>query len=211
MTETWFTSDTHFGHVAIPVYQPNRLTEFHMADEKDIPGMNEGLVEQWNSQVGPNDTVWHLGDFAMGQIDRGLEYVARLNGAAIHLILGNHDRPHPCRGQAHKHEEWMRRYMDAGFASIEMLAHYDMDGVPVLMSHFPYEGDHSDEERYTEWRLPNHGQILVHGHVHGLWQTRGSMVNVGMDAHGGKLLHRDEVVAIVHQVAARMKGHDIHP
>lgn len=206
-SEIWFTSDTHFGHVAIPKYQPNRLTEFSMADETDILGMNEGMVKQWNSQVGPNDTVWHLGDFAMGQIDLGLAYADRLNGIK-HLIMGNHDRPHPCRGQLDKHEYWMRRYLDAGFSSIEMQWHYDMNGIPVILSHFPYEGDHSNEERYTEWRLPNHGQILVHGHVHGMWKVNGSQFNVGMDAHNGRLLHIDEVVATVHGIADRMSGYE---
>jgi len=37
----------------------------------------------------------------------------------------------------------------------------------------------------------------LHGHVHGLWQTNGRMINVGLDAWGGRLLHADEVAELV--------------
>ena len=53
--------------------------------------MNEGLIKAWNETVTPEDVVYHLGDFAMG--DRRLipDILARLNGH-ITLIQGNHDR-----------------------------------------------------------------------------------------------------------------------
>jgi calcineurin-like phosphoesterase family protein len=195
MSEIWFTSDTHFGHVKIIEYQPNRLTEFGLDSTDQIPEMNEAMVEAWNAQVAPGDTVYHLGDFAMGNIEIGLSYVRRLNGS-IRLIMGNHDRPHPCRGTK-KLDDWAETYIEAGFESITLTDHFDFDGVPAVLNHFPYHGDHMDEERYTDWRPIDHGQVLVHGHVHGLWKIRHRQVNVGMDAHGGRLLHHDEVVAWV--------------
>lgn len=42
-------------------------------------------------------------------------------------------------------------------------------------------GDHTSEERYTQWRLPNLGAPLIHGHVHAEWRTRDRMLNVGVD------------------------------
>jgi calcineurin-like phosphoesterase family protein len=54
--------------------------------------MDATLVCRWNEVVGPQDTVWHLGDFAMNKgADRLRAYLGRLNGT-IHLVWGNHDR-----------------------------------------------------------------------------------------------------------------------
>lgn len=37
----------------------------------------------------------------------------------------------------------------------------------ILLSHFPYGGrDHTSEARYQQWRLPDRGAPLVHGHTH---------------------------------------------
>lgn len=198
MSEIWFTSDTHFGHVKIVEYQPNRMDEFGLDAPDQIEEMNEAMVEAWNAQIGPDDFVWHLGDFAMGQIDKGLAYASRLNGE-IFLVMGNHDRPHPCRGQTHKIPEWEEKYYNAGFVGLSLTERHVLGGVPVIMNHFPYSGDHADEERYTDWRPADNGQVLLHGHVHGLWQINGRQVNVGMDAHGGRLLHYDEVVSLVQE------------
>ena len=31
------------------------------------------------------------------------------------------------------------------------------------------------------YRPADEGLVLLHGHVHGLWKTRGRMVNIGVD------------------------------
>jgi calcineurin-like phosphoesterase family protein len=77
MSETWFSSDTHFNHKNIIKYC-NR--PFDSVEE-----MNEGIVKNWNAVVTPEDTVWHLGDVTWGHFDMN-----RLNGKK-NLILGNHD------------------------------------------------------------------------------------------------------------------------
>jgi calcineurin-like phosphoesterase family protein len=203
MSEIWFTSDTHFGHARIAEFCPTRVNEFGMADTSDIPTMNEAMVEQWNSQVAPEDTVVHLGDLAMGQIDNSLSYVSRLNGQ-IYLVSGNHDRVHPSYSRTpEKRARWHETYTAAGIHKIMLSWHWDFDGIPVVMSHFPYTGDHDENDRYPEWRPEDHGQVLVHGHVHDMWQINGRQVNVGMDAHGGRLLHETEVLAMVEMAAGR--------
>ncbi len=50
--------------------------------------MDEALVTNWNSVVGPKDKVYHLGDVAIAK--RGLDVLSRLNGDKV-LIKGNHD------------------------------------------------------------------------------------------------------------------------
>lgn len=82
MIETWFTSDTHFGHAAILEYE-KEARPFSSLDE-----MHEAMIERWNSVVKPKDLVYHLGDVAFGR--RHLALLARCNGRKK-LVMGNHD------------------------------------------------------------------------------------------------------------------------
>ena len=86
MSNTFFTSDTHFNHANILKFCPDSRL-FSKIEE-----MNEGLVKNWNSVVSPSDTIWHLGDVMWGQFD-----INRLNGEK-HLIIGNHDNFNLLRG-----------------------------------------------------------------------------------------------------------------
>jgi len=76
-------SDTHFGHKNIIEYE-NRPFE-------SVEEMDETMIRNWNSVVGMNDTVWHLGDFALCGAERTREIIHSLNGR-IKLLKGNHDR-----------------------------------------------------------------------------------------------------------------------
>ena len=74
---------THFGHANI----------IKLADRpfKDVTEMDRLLIENWNSVVQPQDTVYHLGDFsyrAAKDIEKA--YVSKLNGRLV-PIQGNHD------------------------------------------------------------------------------------------------------------------------
>lgn len=163
------TSDTHFGHRFVA-----GIRGFSSADEHD-----RELVKRWNATVKPNDQVWHLGDVTLRSFDAVADVLSELNGN-IHLIAGNHDAVWPGHREAHKEQpQWLTR-----FASVQPFARRRIDGQEVLLCHFPYagSGDHTDEERYSQYRLPNQGRRLLHGHVHAAWKRRGTMVNVGVDA-----------------------------
>lgn len=82
MINTWFISDTHFGHKNIIEYE-KEYRPFSTLDE-----MHEVMIERWNDVVKPKDTVYHLGDFAFGR--RNIKIASRLNGRK-RLIMGNHD------------------------------------------------------------------------------------------------------------------------
>lgn len=87
--KTWFISDTHF-------YHSNILTFIGESGSLIRPGfesmehMNEHMVEKWNSVVGKNDKVYHLGDVVMKTGAWAFEILDRLNGEKV-LIKGNHD------------------------------------------------------------------------------------------------------------------------
>lgn len=154
----WFTSDTHFGH--------RRIIELSNRPFKDITHMNEMIVRNWNKVVDHEDTVFHLGDVALGPIHDSLSYIRRLNGTKI-LVLGNHDRPFMVKEKGQeKVDEWTQVYRDNGFAEVAQHWAIFADGVAAHMSHFPYDGDSHDGDRFEDERLPDDGMILIHGHTH---------------------------------------------
>ena len=55
MSKIWFTSDTHFSS--------ERTLELSKRPFKSVEEMDKILIENWNSVVGQNDTVYHIGDF----------------------------------------------------------------------------------------------------------------------------------------------------
>jgi len=90
MVNTWFSSDTHFGHYNIIQYVNRPF--------KSSEQMNQEIIRKWNERVKPGDTVFFLGDFCFksgsgrgeGDPFKAQEYIKQLNGNII-FIKGNHD------------------------------------------------------------------------------------------------------------------------
>ena len=179
---TFFVSDTHFGHA--------RILELCNRPFKDVTTMNEMLVHNWNALVRLDDTVYHLGDVALGPIEDSLKYIMRLNGRKI-LVVGNHDRMFPpmAKGKQEKIDHWTQRYIDAGFDEVHTNHGFVEGGYHFRLSHFPYDGDHTREERYAEYRQADNGVPLIHGHTHDTgnpvsFSRNGTFqYHVGVDAH----------------------------
>lgn len=132
MSETYFTSDLHFGHINIIKYCNRPFGS--------VEDMNSTIIENWNSVVKKGDTVYHLGDFSFGDKDP-YHWLDKLNGNII-LLQGNHDRKFN-KALGHgaiilKEKEYM----------------IDVDGVLVLISHYPPK-----ENRDL------HG-VYLYGHTH---------------------------------------------
>src|ERR1700739_4601029 len=113
---TFFISDTHFGHGgALGVYR---------RPFSSVSAMNEGLVERWNETVGPDDVVWHLGDFAIRQRPAMMrEWLTRLHGLQ-HLVTGNNDPPATAE-------------LD-GWESVQPYIEITIDGVSLVLCHYPF-------------------------------------------------------------------------
>ena len=164
MALTWFTSDQHFGHANIIAYSGR---PFSSSDE-----MNREIVRRHNAVVRPEDDVWHLGDFALNEAL--VPKILPILHGRHRLVVGNHDKCHP------KHAKWRKatqRYLLYGFASVAT----EVRMGPWLLAHMPYVGDHTEKQRYAEWRPKDEGAWLLHGHVHEHWKQRGRMINVGVD------------------------------
>lgn len=144
-SRVFFTSDTHFNHTNIIRYC-NR--PFMNTDE-----MNEKLIGNWNSAVGPEDIVFHLGDFCFGGSAEWTKVLDRLNGR-IYLIMGNHDLKNIKQGFISR------------FEHVAMEMHIMIGKQKIYLNHYPFlcfEGGYKDV-----WQL--------FGHVH----TRKN--NTGIDA-----------------------------
>lgn len=80
----YFTSDLHFNNENIIKYCERPYT--------NVEHMNEELITKWNSVITPEDVIFVLGDFIMG--DSSLKSISkiinRLDGHII-LVPGNHD------------------------------------------------------------------------------------------------------------------------
>ena len=180
MATLWMTSDTHFGH-------KNRMPGDR--DFKDITAHDEALIENWNKRVKRDDIVIHFGDVGLANDSYILGCVARLKGHK-HLITGNHDAVWPGHRDAHKHQ---RRWMEH-FESVQAYGTRRFGKQRIVMSHLPYFGDHTEKARYAEWRLPNTGDLLLHGHVHDKWLVNENQINVGVDVWKLRPVMFDELV-----------------
>ena len=178
----WLTADTHFGHKG----RMPGLRNFESIEEHD-----DVLAQRWNKLVKRGDTVLHLGDVGLGRESYILKVCARLNGQK-HLIAGNHDAVWPGHREAHKH---LRAWMDV-FESVQFFARRRVGPVSYLLSHLPYHGDHTENVRYQEYRLPNTGMLLLHGHVHDKWLVQGNQINVGVDQWRLQPVSLDEVIEL---------------
>ena len=181
----FYTADLHLGHVNIIRYESRPFA--------DVDAMNQGIIDRWNAQVGPDDKVYIIGDLVMGHVRETLELVRELNGHKG-LLCGNHDRP--WRGHGDKADGWADEYLAAGLDDV-------VDGgtlwAPWLgpdgadLCHFPYEEIERHGDRFSEWAATDYGHPLIHGHVHSAWRMRGRQINVGLDPWGGRLVTREEL------------------
>lgn len=83
----WLTSDWHFNH--------DREFIWGARGFYNIQEMNEAIVARHNSKVRPGDTVYVLGDCALGGgelhiLEANKKLIESLNGN-IHIVRGNHD------------------------------------------------------------------------------------------------------------------------
>ena len=116
--KTFFTSDTHFGHTNIIKYcaRPFANTE----------EMDKVLIENWNNKVPKDSLVYHLGDFAWGNISYWERIREQLNGEII-LIFGNHDEKYLNNKRMYKL-----------FKEVTPQKKIWFDKICIYMNHYPF-------------------------------------------------------------------------
>jgi calcineurin-like phosphoesterase family protein len=139
-----------------------------------VEEMNEGLVENWNNIVTPQDTIYHLGDVAFLNKSLTIQLCQRLNGYKV-LVMGNHDLKNPVT--------WWKN--EAGFDEVYKLGYgvtHEAQGFSLC--HYPYRKSLTeyDERTYLHHHAPASApSFLLHGHVHDRWRVNARQINVGVD------------------------------
>ena len=66
------------------------IRSLHQIRTSIMRTLSSFAIVHWNSVIGKDDTVFHLGDFCLGGAAEWTKILDRLNGK-IYLIMGNHD------------------------------------------------------------------------------------------------------------------------
>jgi len=181
MSKIWFTSDTHYGHANIIKYCNRPF--------KDVEEMNQALITNYNSVVRPEDTVYHLGDFAFMPVDKVLSILSRLNGNKF-LMFGNHDKVIRGAVGAFKPK----------FHTISDYMEINVDGTKIVMCHYPM----------LTWNGSGRGSIMLHGHAHGNTNyghlKDAKILDVGVDCHNYFPLSADDMFRIMSKKIAEDYG-----
>jgi calcineurin-like phosphoesterase family protein len=145
----FFTSDTHFGHGgALGLFRRPFAS---------VAEMDEAMIARWNETVGPEDEVWHLGDFAVRRPPEVMAAILeRLHGTK-HLLVGNNDGPATGRLE--------------GWTSVQHYEELELEKRRLVLCHYPFRS----------WNGIARGAINLHGHSHGRLAPITRQIDVGVD------------------------------
>lgn len=171
MSAVWYNSDLHIGHRVVSVARAVQASLIqcptHSSDEHAaccVSWHDDTLARNWDKLVAANDTVFVLGDISGGGTAAqraALKWLSQRPGRK-HLVSGNHDGVHPSHRDADK---WVAAYHEV-FLSVFPFRRRRIAGNDVLLSHYPYDGDHIGHDRDIQYRLPDMGLPVIHGHTH---------------------------------------------
>ena len=136
MGENFYIADMHLSHA--------NVINFDKRPYKNAKEMNKALIENWNSVVNPDDTVYILGDFCWGKEDEWIEILKQLKGNK-QLIKGNHDI------------KSMSKELRSLFQDVKDYKEIADSGRRVIMCHYPmpfYKADYNPD------------CYMLYGHVH---------------------------------------------
>lgn len=191
----FFTADPHFGHANIIRYS-NRpwldpATDL-MVNPEDPKGpliwvsdqvarkrcdeMDAAIISNWNSVVGPEDTVYLIGDFCFGKYTGTFRHYFDLLTGKIIFIKGNHDKL-----------AWANR--QCFFAYHDSYLETKVQGQTMTICHYAMR----------VWNKSHHGAWNLYGHSHGSLpdDPNALAIDVGMDCHDFKPISFEQVAAIM--------------
>lgn len=163
----YFTSDTHFGHKNIcrGTSQWGSFEEGsshqNTRDFDTLEEMNYALVKGINDNIGPDDELWHLGDWSFGGFDNIKKFKDQLICQNIHLIYGNHDH----------HVENNKQGCQGYFKSVQYYKELSIEGHKIVLLHYGLR----------VWNKSHHGAIHLYGHSHNTLPPHGKSMDVGVD------------------------------
>jgi calcineurin-like phosphoesterase family protein len=156
--KTFFTSDTHFDD--------EYAIRYFKRPFQDMDGMNAVMIEKWNSVVSEDDSVYHLGDFTLGNIGQFTKWVNQLNGN-IKILPGSHDDP------------WLKDFV--GNERVQVLSPLVSVEFPEIMAGKRTQVIVMCHYSMQVWDRSNQGSWHLFGHSHGKLKGSGLSFDVGVD------------------------------
>ena len=150
-----FTSDTHFGQ--------ERTLELSKRPFTSVEEMDRTMMVNWNTTVGKDDIVIHLGDFG------NYEMAEKLNGR-IYLVLGNYER---------------KDINEAKITTDDLTNKYGFKGIGGLGSDRTVYARYNDIVFAMMHEPENYDKSCFNlfGHIHGRQMVKRFGLDVGVDCH----------------------------
>lgn len=167
---TYFTSDTHFSS--------ERALELSMRPFNNVKEMDWTMIERWNKEVMPCDTVWHLGDF-------GDNWPLGYLSGNIKFLNGNYERD----GKSTIDESLVNIVGD--YATIEI------NGELYYLIHEPEKCKRaiSEYEYSRKFKVCKIDKVFgLYGHIHGRQRIKPFGMDVGVDCSNFTPVSTNEVV-----------------
>lgn len=169
-TKSYFTSDWHLFHANIIRYSKRPF--------RDTAEMNRAILDRLNETVEENDWLYFLGDMALTQEPRYLEYwLNQVRCKNICFIRGNHERT---ASQLRHRFYWFKD-----------IAEIDVDGQNITLCHYAMR----------VWNKSHHGSWHLYGHSHGSLpdDPNALSIDVGVDTNDFYPYSMDDIAAIMSQ------------
>lgn len=193
----WFTSDTHYAHKNICKGQSTWEDKSQCRDFETVDEMNDTLVNNINAVVGPEDHLYHNGDFAFGRGPENIiEFRNRINCKNVFFFIGNHDR-------LIKNDKELQKL----FLKVRLKATLRIEDQDIVFNHFPE----------IIWDKHHHGAIHLYGHCHNSLNEVSELdyvlhdrkcMDIGIDTHPEfRPYHFDEIMEIMDNKVVRFLDH----
>jgi calcineurin-like phosphoesterase family protein len=163
----FITADHHFGHA--------NIIKFCDRPFSYVEEMDTALIENWNSVIREDDSVYHLGDFTLGGYTDANHYFGLLNGQ-IHILknIWHHDKrwiTRPLRTLKSKSNHPVVFLPPMVVMEVPCLGR-DNYPLAITLCHYPV----------AVWDRKHFGAWCLHGHSHGKYQSNEFIIDVGVDA-----------------------------
>lgn len=167
----YFTADTHFGHANVIKYDKRPF--------KDVNEMDKQLIARWNTMVNHNDTIYHLGDWTLGDFTKFSNTFKETQGK-VYIIIGGHDwrwwsqvgTDLPKNKSGNRPQFFIPNVSMASVTIQHSYLHTDKGYLPIVLNHYSMRS--WDRSHYGSWHL--------YGHHHGRLPGYGKSMDVGVDA-----------------------------
>lgn len=163
-TKTFFTADQHYNHY--------NIIKYCNCPFSSVQEMNKTMIVNHNSVVKSDDTIYMLGDVALGHPKHLKPILERLNGHKI-LIIGSHD----------KTTLQYKKYFDHISSRMDIT----INGHHIALCHYCMR----------TWSRSHWNSYMLYGHSHGTLDPIGKSWDVGVDKNNFTPLSLEQIIKIM--------------